>query len=159
MRVDWKETAERANQKYYKRKQRSKQGRQYSESTVNKSISPFSPQLEIHNKKQNRKIGWNDQPPGYLSRPIPRSTGHFFNSSLTSDPEGPTPCDKFRPFRKAVQLHFCPRDYNLVESQGSRCHSTPTSFGHFVLSSGFTSDPESRHLVKVQFPTSELFVF
>ena len=30
MRIDWKETAEKANQKYYKRKQRSKQGSQYA---------------------------------------------------------------------------------------------------------------------------------
>ena len=38
-----------------------------------------------------------NNPPGYLRCPILRSTGHFFSSSLTSDPEGPTPRDKSGP--------------------------------------------------------------
>ena len=45
-----------ANQKYCKRKQRIKQGSHYSETPVNKSISPSSPQLEIHNRRCIRDV-------------------------------------------------------------------------------------------------------
>ena len=75
-------------------------------------------------EKQSHKIGWNDQPLGYLSSPIPRRDGQYFSSSLTSDPEGPTPREKFS---SCSQLSFDTNWYQVRSFFEVCSHDTTSS--------------------------------
>ena len=93
-------------------------------------------------------------PPGYLRSPIIRSTGHFFSSSLTSDPEGPTPRDKSGSLLQ-FQFEFSPGRSNTAR-QVRASSSVPFRFltrkiRHFVK---FLSSRSRCQVPVVKFPLS-----